>query len=275
MLPVVSRLAERWLDRFPLTMGTGQRFPFRKEFAWLALDGARALQLGQAKRIIFLGDFEEPIYSAAFSAARDLPDEVCEWALEVAQRRKLREDIAEKLKAHRAKEAEEHRQRLATDAEYRERHEQRRHPSLSIRLRRRLPPWPLGPQRSIERDFHQKCLHSPALNGLMPVRPAIAAEVLLACIIEEFSGRAIRPLPVNRSRLRARRRWRRLPGSVLEKPLFWLFPSESRCSVRDPSSACEFLHRAMGGRSARTRTSSTAYGYHLGQWCSSRVKGQF
>jgi len=186
MLPVVSRLAERWLTSLPLTLVPGHPVPFRKEFSWLALDGARALQLGQAKRIIFLGDFEEPIYSAAFSAARDLPDEVCEWALEVAQRRKLKADIAEKLEAHRAKEAEEHRQRLATDAEYRERHEQRRHPSLSmIGSGRRLPPWPLGPRRSIERDFHKTCLHSPALNGLMQVRPAIAAEVLLACIIED------------------------------------------------------------------------------------------
>jgi transcriptional regulator with XRE-family HTH domain len=186
MLPVVSRLAERWLTSLPLTLGIGHPVPFRKEFAWLALNGARALQLGQAKRVIFLGNFEEPIYSAAFSAARDLPDEVCEWALEVAQRRNLRADIAEKLKAHRTKEAEEHRQRLATDAEYRERHQQRRHPSLSmIGSGRRLPPWPLGPRRSIERDFHKICLHSPALNGLMQVRPAIAAEVLLACIIED------------------------------------------------------------------------------------------
>jgi transcriptional regulator with XRE-family HTH domain len=186
ILPVVSRLAERWLTSLPLTMGNGEPVPFRKEFAWLAVDGARALQLGQAKRIIFLGDFEEPVYSAAFSAARDLPDEVSEWALEVAQRRELRSDIAEKLKAHRDKEAKKHRRRLATDEEYRELHERRgRAPFSMIGAGRRLPPWPLGPQRSIERDFHKICLHSPALYGLMQVRPAVAAEVLLACIIED------------------------------------------------------------------------------------------
>jgi hypothetical protein len=183
--PVVSALCERWLTTTPVTFGRDRPTPFRKEFAELAHDTARDLQLGQAKRIIFLGDFEGPIYSAAFAAAPDLPDEISGWALEMVQRRALRADIAEKILEFRKQQAEEHKKRLETDAEYRDRHARRSEAPTFIGSGTKLPPWPLGPRKRVDYHFRKTVLHSAAPHGLMRVRPAVAAEVLLAAIIED------------------------------------------------------------------------------------------
>ncbi len=182
--PVVSALCERWLVSTPQTLGTNTPTPFRKEFAQLALDTARQLQAEQGKSTIMIGDIEGPIYSAAFAAAPDLPDDTAEWALEMAQRRAVRSDVAEQIRKFRAKQAEEHKERLANDPEYRARHEERRHAPTFIGSGRKLPPWPLGPRKKLEPDFRKSCIHSAALYGLMRARPAAAAEVLLASIIE-------------------------------------------------------------------------------------------
>ncbi len=50
---------------------------------------------------------------------------------------------------------------------------------------RRLPYWPLGPQGRVDREFSDCCTSQNALVPLMRIRPKIAAEVLLAAIIED------------------------------------------------------------------------------------------
>jgi hypothetical protein len=45
------------------------------------------------------------IYQAALAGAPDLPADVSEWALEMAQRRPYRADIVEQIRAHRAEQA--------------------------------------------------------------------------------------------------------------------------------------------------------------------------
>src|ERR1700731_2746595 len=46
-------------------------------------------------------------------------------------------------------------------------------------------PWPLGPQRRIERQFRDAVLRSAGCQALMRTNAAVAGEVLLACIIED------------------------------------------------------------------------------------------
>ena len=48
-----------------------------------------------------------------------------------------------------------------------------------------MPPWPLGPQRRVERGFRDAVLRSAGFQSLMRTNPAVAGEVLLACIIED------------------------------------------------------------------------------------------
>lgn len=185
MSPVVARLCERWLATTPVELAPGVPMPFRKELAEIAVATARALQVGQGKRIIFLDDSEKPIYSAALAGAPDIPDEVSEWALEMAQRKEWRADIIAQIAEHEEKQVRERAERLRTDPVYRMRQERLARAATFIPSARELPPWPFGPQERVERDFRECCTRSPALISLMRNRPAVAAEVLLATIIED------------------------------------------------------------------------------------------
>jgi len=48
------------------------------------------MQLEHAKGIMYVGESETRIYEAALAGAPDMPSEVSEWALEMAQRREGR-----------------------------------------------------------------------------------------------------------------------------------------------------------------------------------------
>jgi hypothetical protein len=182
VLTRVSRLCERWLTTMPLTQTDGTPFPYRREFTELALATARARQLDVAKGTMYVGE-DHVIFQAAFAGAQDLPDEVAAWALEMARRRPLRADLAERLKSHRDEELAEHRRRLENDADYRERHERKRR-LPSFPSGRRLPPWPMGPHGRPDHRFVETVLRSGTFQRLMHVRPAAASEVLLAVLIE-------------------------------------------------------------------------------------------
>ena len=183
--PTIASLCDRWLTTTPPVLPNGVVTSFRREFAELALAGAREMQLGLAKGIIYLGEREKPIYQAAFAGAPDLPTDVSEWALEMAQRRPYRADIVERVGAHRIEQAAEHRRRLETDADYRERYERKRSAPTSISSRTRLPPWPLGARCGIEHEFRDAVLRSAAFQALMRTNATVAGEVLLARIIED------------------------------------------------------------------------------------------
>lgn len=183
--PVVASLCERWLTSTPYTLGSGP-MPFRKEFAELAHSTARELQFEQAKRTIFTGDIENGIYRAALLGAPELPDEISQWALEMAQRRDYQPDMVERIQEYRKQQAQRHQERLKTDAEYRQRIERQREAAGSgfIPSGRKLPPWPMGPRRHVDRHFAETVRQSPAVYPLMRLRPAVASEVLLAATIE-------------------------------------------------------------------------------------------
>lgn len=194
ILPVVSALCERWLTNLPLVTSDRRPVPYRREFAELAHATARARQLSAAKGDIYVGRNNDSIFPAAFAGAQDIPDEVAAWALEMAQRRPMRADLAERLRAHRQERAAEHQRRLESDTAYRERYDRKRDIPY-FPSGRRLPPWPLGPQGRVDNDFASAVLRSAAFQRLMRARPAVASEVLLAVLIEdspeeEFGSRA-------------------------------------------------------------------------------------
>ena len=183
--PAIASLCDRWLTSTPPVLRGGAVMPFRREFAELALASAREMQLGHAKGIMYVGESETRIYQAALAGAPDLPADVSEWVLEMAQRRPYRVDIVEQVKAHRTEQAAEHKRRLQVDPEYRERHERRHSPPIFIPSGRKLPPWPLGPMRRIEGRFRDAVLRTAGFQALIRTNAAVAGEVLLACIIED------------------------------------------------------------------------------------------
>jgi hypothetical protein len=182
--PPVAQLCAKWLTALPATF-SGEALPLRREFADVALAAARALQLATKKKeIIFVGDFGKAIYPAALAAATDLPDAVSVWALEMAQRRPLNADLKAQIAEHRRRKAEEHQEKLRTDPAYRKKFQRREHFPTSIPSGRKLPPWPLGPAGHVDQEFAECCTNSGGLMPLMKVRPDVAAEVLLATLIE-------------------------------------------------------------------------------------------
>jgi hypothetical protein len=186
--PTVAEVCELWLTTTPLQLN-GRPTLFRRDLAEVALATARAVQVEHAKGTIFDGEGERHIFSAALLAARDLPDEVADWALQMTQRRRPSEELAKRIAAARRTAELQHAERSRVDPQaqaHRGALARRAAHFPSIILRpRKLPQWPLGPFARVERDFRQVVLHSPALRALMEVRPHIAAEVLLASLIEE------------------------------------------------------------------------------------------
>lgn len=185
--PTISKLCETWLTTTPLYLDpeANTPMPYRKVFAELALSTVRTLQLEQKKGHLWLtDDSEKPLYGAAFAAVNDLPDEVCEWALEMACRRPCKKEIPEALAAYREERRKEHREKLRTDKAYPERHERLRSMPSGISSHRDLPPWPLGPQGSVDNTFRDYCLNSNSMARLMYLRPEVASECLLAMLID-------------------------------------------------------------------------------------------
>lgn len=198
--PTVSKLCETWLTTTPLYLDreTNTLMPYRKGFAELALSTVRALQLEQKKGHIWLrDDSDKSLYGAAFAAVYDLPEEVCEWALEMVCRRPCKKEITEALKVYQEEKRKEHTERLRTDIDYRERKKRLRAMPTSISSHRDLPPWPLGPQGRVDNTFRDYCLNSNSLIGLMRIRPEVASEFLLALLIddsptEDYSSSSLR-----------------------------------------------------------------------------------
>lgn len=186
-LPVVSKVCEVWLTSTPFRLGNDVAMPFRREFAELALANARTVQVQKATGALYLRDGWDPLYSAAFAAAEDLAG-VRDWILEQVNRRALSPETAGRIAAIRSQQQEERAERLRSDAAYAAEESARteRLASMprSFRTSRRRPPWPLGPRDKIDHNFHKVALGASALVPLMKADPALAAEALLALLIE-------------------------------------------------------------------------------------------
>lgn len=184
MSPNVAAVCSTWLSRTPVTLG-GVHMPFRREFATVALAAARAMQTEKLKGTIFIGDAERPIYEAALAGAPDLPQEVGHWALECAGRRPPDANVMEEVQRHREQQARDHAERMASDAQYRDRRSVLQAASIFSSSRRALPPWPLGPLVRVDRDFRHVCASGVGLRPMMGSDPQTASEAFLACVVED------------------------------------------------------------------------------------------
>ena len=187
--PTVAKMCETWLTTTPHEIQAGVLMPYREELAAVALATARALQVDQGKGTTWFEAGAESIYTAALAGAPDLPDEVATWALEIVRRRPKSRDVTKKMSNARAQMAAERAERLKSDPAFRVEQEERTRrlssASMFLPTSRELPPWPLGPEGRVETDFRKCCLHSMALDPLMRTRPEVAAEILLALLIED------------------------------------------------------------------------------------------
>lgn len=180
----LAKVIQTWLMKTPYTVGD-RPMPFRLELAEMALAMARTVQIQKGHGVMYLT--REPLlYTAPMAGAADLPAEVKHWALELAGRREIDADVKRRVAEVQLQQAKAHSERLKTDAEYRAHHEQRKQipPALGS-FRDRLPPWPLGASNRIDMDFRNACIKENGIQSLMRAQPELAAEVLLALIIDD------------------------------------------------------------------------------------------
>jgi len=167
-----------WLRTIPVG------WPGRREASLLALELAKETQ-GRVAEGMHFGEKNQIIYEAMLSAAPEFPEEVSQIALELSARRDEPRHATQ-----RAIEAQERQAKLREEW-------LKNHPDEN-RTRRNIPPtmlsYPKGPMRAPAADgplrevsdgFRSAVLETPALNGLIGVRPGVAREVLLAVCIDE------------------------------------------------------------------------------------------
>lgn len=180
----VAKVIQAWLTGTPRELVNGTPVPFRRELAEMALAMARTIQVKKGHRDMFLTR-ESLLYTAPLAGSADLPDEVGTWALELAGRKKVANEVSTRIAQALHQHSEQHEERLRTNPAYKARHEGKRQIPFSLSsFREQLPPWPLGAKRQVDIDFRQACFKENGLQPLMRVRPKVAAEVLLALIIE-------------------------------------------------------------------------------------------
>lgn len=181
----LAKVIETWLTKTPYTLSSGDPMPFRLELAEMALAMARTVQVQKGHGVMYLT--REPLpYTAPLSGAADLPTEVGNWALELAGRREGDADVKQRIAEAQLQDAKAHAERLKTNSEYKARYEERKRIPRSIgSFRERLPPWPLGSSDKVDRDFRNACIKENGILSLMRAQPELAAEVLLALIIED------------------------------------------------------------------------------------------
>jgi hypothetical protein len=181
----LARVIETWLTKTPRTLSNGNLMPFRIEMAEIALAMARTVQVEKGNGVMYLTR-ESLLYTAPLAGTADLPTEVGNWALELAGRREVDAEVKRRIAEVQLQKTKEHTVRLKTDAEYKARHKERKQiPRILGSFHERLPPWPLGASARIDMDFRTACIKGNGIQSLMRVQPELAAEVLLALIIED------------------------------------------------------------------------------------------
>jgi hypothetical protein len=174
-----ARICALWLRTMPFELAPGVRMPWRQEAAELALSIAREIQAQSLENSYFGSREDKVVYEALLYAARDLPAEVAELSLELANRRPTSPAILARVDATRKKRRAE-RQRMASKA-------RRKAAAAPVMYRsgRMREPWPHGPQSRVGHGFQEACLDTPAFTRLVQANPDVALEVLLAVCIEE------------------------------------------------------------------------------------------
>jgi hypothetical protein len=239
----LAKVMETWLTKTPRTLTNGNMMPFRPELAEMALAMARTVQVEKGHGVMYLTR-EPSLYAAALAGAADLPNEVGNWALELAGRREVDADVKRRVAEVQQQKANAHAERLKADAEYRARHEKRKQMPRSIgSFRERLPPWPLGARDKVDRDFRTACIKQSGIQPLMRARPDLAGEVLLALITEDQPEREYGS---DRFEMDLGLEYPEdVPNGLLEKSVLPLPSVGTGNGAHSAASAREFLHGAL------------------------------
>ncbi|APG05614.1 hypothetical protein BJI69_18025 [Luteibacter rhizovicinus DSM 16549] len=180
----LAKVIETWLTQTPDTLSSGIRMPFRLELAEMALAMARTVQIEKGHGVMYL--MHEPsLYTAPLAGAADLPIEIGGWALELAGRREIDADVKRRIDEIQVQKAKAHAELLKNDAAYKAREERKQNMGVLGSFRESLPPWPLGASYKVDMDFRTACIKENGIRFLMQAQPKLAAEVLLALIIED------------------------------------------------------------------------------------------
>jgi hypothetical protein len=188
-----AKLCALWLKSVPVELGEGRPMPWRREAAELALVIGREVQALNAEGNYYSDGHDKTVYEVVLSAARELPDEVAELCLELAQRRDLNPAIVARVEQAHERQREQRRQFLEANPKRRERSSfPPAWPHGELR-----DPWPDGPRDGLQNAFQEACLDTGAFPALVRTRPDAALEVLLAVCIEppkhEDFGRSSMP----------------------------------------------------------------------------------
>ena len=175
-----AKVCALWLRTTPTELSPGQAMPWRREAAELAVAAGREVQALNVEGDYFSDRQDVFVYEAVLWAAPELPDEVAQLCLELAQRRDLDPKIRERVAKAHARKREERRQWLAAHPERKRAPAPPSWPMGDLR-----DPWPDGPRSRIDNDFQNACLDTGAFSALVQVKPNAALEVLLAVCIEE------------------------------------------------------------------------------------------
>jgi hypothetical protein len=174
-----ARICALWLRNMPFELTAGVRMPWRQEAAELVLSIAREIQTRGLENSYFGSREDKVVYEALLYAALDLPAEVAQLSLELANRRPTSSVVSARVEATRQKRSAEQQQmsaktkRAAAAA------------PVIYRSGRMREPWPHGPQSRVGHGFQEACLDTPAFTTLVQANPDVALEVLLAVCIEE------------------------------------------------------------------------------------------
>ena len=184
----LANVIKTWLTGTSRMLSDDTLMPFRKEMAEMALVMARNVQVKKGHGVILL-DFEPSIYTAALSGAADIPNKIGKWALELAGRQEIDAKVKQRILKIEQKKAQKHAERMKSDVEFKKRHQKRKEQEWACRTigfsGEKLPPWPLGARYQIDHDFRTACIKKNGIEYLMRGLPEIAAEILLALIIED------------------------------------------------------------------------------------------
>lgn len=175
----VSKICELWLTKTPVRIGD-RGVLGRTGMAELALETARVRQIENIAHGLYGGrsDDASTVYTAALAGAEDQPEAVIEFALEMARRKPLSKATQAKVDTLRKKaNRRTQRRRAAQEPEFESHGEMLGY--------RKLPPWPMGPSGRLEDGFRKAVTRNNGLHALIRFAPEVAAEILLACIVED------------------------------------------------------------------------------------------
>jgi hypothetical protein len=154
--------------------------PWRTQAAELALEIAREIQARNVEGYYYSAGSDRDVYEAALYAAPLFPDAAAALCLELAGRKDISPEIADRVtEAHRKRREERARQGLEGNRR------SKAQPPIGIPRGPKRPAWPDGPREKVDREFLEACLAGAPVTGLIKASPDAALEVLLAVSIEE------------------------------------------------------------------------------------------